>query len=523
MTTAPDRAGASWRVAAGILASRVAGLVREGVFAHFFGASGVADAWRAALRMPNFLQNLLGEGSLSASFIPIYSELLEEGREEDASRLAGAILGLLTLTAGLLAVLGILLAPILVAVIFAGFDPERQATTVGLVRILFPMTALLVVSAWALGVLNSHRRFFLPYVAPVAWNGAMIAAMVAGGVAWGLSGEELVRVLAWGALLGGALQLGVQLPLVMRLVGEFRPSLSLDAFGVREAIRNFTPVVAARGVVNLSGYLDYFLAAFLVTGSVAMIGYAQTLYLLPIALFGMSVAASELPELSRERGVDRVRFASDLSRGMERVAYFLIPSAIGYLVLGDVIVAAFFQRGAFGSDAVQVAWVVLGSYAVGMPASATSRLLSSSFYALRDTRTPARIAYLRIAASLLVGLALIFPLDQVRVGELSLGPAGLALGASAGAWLEFILLRISLRRAMGPHGVPGGRLGRMLIAGGAALLVAIFCRPLLAGLVPWVALLVGVGGFAIIYLAGTWVLGVAEPLRTLPGLRGRRR
>jgi len=510
-------------VAAGILASRASGLVREGVFAHFFGASGVADAWRAALRMPNFLQNLLGEGSLSASFIPIYSELLEQGREGDASRLASAILGLLILASGLLAFLGILLAPILVSVVFAGFDPERQATTVGLVRILFPMTALLVVSAWALGVLNSHRRFFLPYVAPVAWNGAMIAAMVAGGVSWGLSGEELVRVLAWGALLGGALQLGVQLPQVIRLVGELRPSLALDAFGVREAIRNFTPVVTARGVVNLSGYLDYFLAAFLVTGSVAMIGYAQTLYLLPIALFGMSVAASELPELSRERGVDQARFGSDLSRGMERVVFFLIPSAIGYLVLGDLIVAAFFQRGAFGPDAVQVAWVVLGAYAVGMPASATSRLLSSSFYALRDTRTPARIAYLRIAISLIVALALIFPFDRVRVGELSLGPAGLALGASAGAWLEFLLLRRSLARMIGPHGVPGRRLGRMVVAGGVALLFALLCRPLLTGMVPWIGMIGGVGGFAAVYLGGTWILGVAEPLRGLTGLRGRSR
>lgn len=503
-------------VAGGILASRLAGLVRERIFAHFFGASPVADAWRAALRMPNVLQNLLGEGSLSASFIPIYSELLEEGRERDAARFAGAVFGLLTVTAALLALLGILLAPYLVAVFFAGFDPERQAVTVVLVRILFPMTALLVVSAWALGILNSHRRFFLPYVAPVAWNAAMIAAMAVGGLRFGIEGEALARLLAWGALAGGALQLGVQLPLTLRLLGEFRPSLSREVHGVREAISNFLPVVAARGAVNLSGWLDYALAAFLAVGAVATLGYAQTLYLLPIALFGLSVAASELPELSRRRDPElRDALARDVRQGAGRVAFFLVPSTLGYLFLGDVVAAAIFETGAFGTAEVLVTWGVLAAYAPGMAASAQSRLLSSAYYALRDTRTPARIAYLRVALSLGVGAALMFPLDRIAVGPLRLGAAGLALGATAGAWVELLLLRRHLRRELGATGVGGGTLARLLMAGTGAVAVGVGLWFLLPPLHPWALALGTLVPFAGVYLGATLALGVGDPVRSL--------
>lgn len=516
------RSRASARVALGILSSRLAGLVRERVFAHFFGASPFADAWRAALRMPNVLQNLLGEGTLSAAFIPIYSELLEEKRDREAARFAGAVFGLLTLTAGLLALLGILLAPLLVAVFFVGFDPDRQALTVTLVRILFPMTALLVVSAWSLGILNSHRRFFLPYVAPVFWNAAMIGAMLVGGVALGMGGEELAVILAWGALAGGALQLLVQLPTALRLLGEFRPSLSRRVHGVREAIRNFLPVVAARGAVNLSGWLDYALAAFLAVGAVATLGYAQTLYLLPIALFGMSVAASELPELARRRGTDvRDELAADVERAATRVTYFLVPSTLGYLFLGDVVSAALFQTGAFGPAEVLVTWGVLAAYSLGMPASALSRLLSSAFYAVRDTRTPARIAYLRVALSLGVGALLMFPMDTIVVGPLRLGAAGLALGASLAAWTELVLLRRAIRPSVGRLDMGRQEVVRLLLAGALASAAGVGIALLLPPVHPWVEALGTLVPFVGVYLAATFALGVGGPLRSLLGTPSR--
>ncbi|MYG81383.1 MAG: murein biosynthesis integral membrane protein MurJ, partial [Gemmatimonadetes bacterium] len=173
---------AASRVAAGILLSRILGLLRDRAFAHYFGASALADVWKAALRIPNFLQNLLGEGSLSGSFIPVYARLLEEGREEEAGRVAGAVLGLLTRAAGVLAAAGVWVAPLLADVIVPGYSEDgRREALIPLLRILFPMTGVLVISAWALGILNSHRRFFVSYVAPAVWNLAMIVALIVAG------------------------------------------------------------------------------------------------------------------------------------------------------------------------------------------------------------------------------------------------------------------------------------------------------------------------------------------------------
>lgn len=499
-------------VSAGILLSRLTGLVRESVLAYFFGASLFADAWRAALRLPNVLQNLLGEGTLSASFIPVYAEFLEEGREEEAGRFAGAALGILVLVAGTLALLGVLLAPVLVGVFFYGFDPRRQALTVTLVRILFPMTGILVVSAWCLGVLNTHRRFFVSYVAPVVWNLAMIATLVGAGAYLALGQRDLVVALAWGALVGGALQVAVQVPFLLSVLGRFRLSARLDTPGVREAIRNFLPVVSARGVVNLSAWLDFALAAFLATGAVAVLGFAQTLYVLPISLFGMAVAASELPELSRTRRAETRILAGRVARALERVSFFVIPSALAYLFFGEVIVAALFQRGAFGLDDTLVTYGVLVAYALGLPASAGSRVLSSGFYAVRDTRTPARVAYLRVAVSLGLGAALMIPLDAYAVGRLRLGAAGLALGATVGAWLEYRLLRKRLGSALGSHGPEVSRMLSILAATVPAVGAGVGAEALLPGLPPIPRMLGTLLPFGVVYLAITWLLGVAAPV-----------
>ncbi len=464
----PGQGGAS-RVGAGILLSRLLGFLRDRIFAFYFGSSDYADAWGAALRLPNVLRNLLGEGTLSASMIPIYARYVEDGEEEAARRFAGAVLGLLAAVAGVMTLVGVALAPWMVAVFFPRWTPEKQALTTTLVRILFPMSGIFVLSAWAMGVLDSHRRFFVSYAAPALWNVALIAAMVMGGMFWGLGQRDLVVLLAWGALAGGAAQFLVQLPFVLHHLGGLRLSMGRDVPGVREAVRNFVPVVSARGVVNLSGWFEVFLAGLLAPGAVAVMRYAQTFYMLPISLFGISIAASELPELSRLDARTREALAGRVSLALRRVAYFLIPSTVGYLLLGDVVVAALFQTGAFGEAETLVTWGVLGAFALGLPATASSRALSSAFYALRDTRTPARVAYLRVGLSLVLGVALMFPLDRLGVGGLHLGAAGLALGGAGAAWLEYALLRRGLRRRIGRHG-PG--VMPVLRMGGAAALAA---------------------------------------------------
>ena len=547
MTTPPDpgtgngrRARAAFWVGAGIFLSRVAGFLRDAVLAFYFGNSREADVWGAAIRTPNIIQNLLGEGTLSASFIPVYAGFLEEGREEDAGRFAGAALGLLLVTAFGVAIIGILLAPLYIGVIFRSWDAEKQALTVSLVKIIFPMTAVMVVSAWALGILNSHRRFFVSYVAPVAWNVSMIAALFTFGtlLGWEAAGRDpdLVTVMAWGALVGGVLQLAVQLPWVIPVLKHFRLSVSRRVTGVQEAIRNLAPVVAARGVVNLSSLMDLWLAGFLVEGAVAMMGRAQTLYFLPISLFGMAIAASELPELSRNRAAVGEVMVPRVRGALDRLAFLLIPSALAYVFLGDVLVAALFQRGDFGAVDTAAVHVVLAAYALGLPASASSRALSSAFYAIRDTRTPALIATGRVTLSMAIGASLMFPLDRIGVGELRYGVAGLALGSAVGAWLEFILLRRALGRHLNSHGPGVRRVARMMAAGGVALAVGLLTRSFLGfsardGVLPDLlgessiflnplAAAGTVGAFGVAYLGLAAALGVGIPLRRGKAPRG---
>ena len=483
------------------------GFVRERLFAHFFGSSDFADAWRAAFRLPNVLRNLLGEGTLSASMVPIYSEFLGQGKHEEANRFAGAVLGLLTVVSAAAVLLGVMIAPLFVPLFFPRWSPEKQAITTTLVRILLPMSGILVISAWAIGILDSHRRFFVSYVAPVFWNITMITAMVSGGIYWGLGQRDLVVVLAWGALIGGGVQLAVQLPFVLRLVHRVQPSMGRGVEGIPEGIRNFGPVVAARGVVNLSGWFELYLAGLLANGAVAVMGYAQTFYLLPISLFGISVAASELPELSRMRGEDREVLAARVAAALRRVSYFVIPSAIAYLALGDVVIAALYETGEFRAAQTLVTWGVLAAFALGLPVSACSRALSSVFYALRDTKTPARIAYVRVLVSIVIGVIAMMPLDRYGFSGLRLGAAGLAMGASCAAWVEFVMLRRALARKIGAHGPGAGPIVRLTLAASLAAALGVALQLILPPAQPWVVALETLLPFGVLYLVATALLG----------------
>ena len=471
-----QRSRAAFLVGVGIFFSRISGFIRDILFAFFFGNTGLADVWRVALKTPNVIQNLLGEGTLSASVIPIYAELLEEERTEDAGRFAGAALGILVVVGGGAALLGVLLAPSLLPLVLFRWDVEKVALTVTMIQILFPMTAVLVASAWALAILNSHRRFFVSYVAPVAWNGVIILALAVLGFGLGWSERTLLLAVAWSALVGGVLQFTVQLPYVIPLLRHFRISVSRRVTGIREAIQNFIPVVTARGAVNIGSLLEMFAAALLAEGAVAALGYAQTLYLLPISLFGMAIAAAELPELSRQRALPLKEMGEQISVALERIHFLLIPSAVAFLIFGDLLVGAIYQRGSFLAADTPVVHAVLAAYALGLLATAASRVLSSTFYALRDTRTPARMAYLRVTVSLAVGVPLMFPLDRFGSIGLHYGAVGLALGSSTAAWLEYILLRRSLSRTIGPHGPRPRILWRIAAAASAAGLVAVLVK-----------------------------------------------
>ncbi|MCC5948706.1 MAG: murein biosynthesis integral membrane protein MurJ [Nitriliruptoraceae bacterium] len=538
-------------VAAGIGLSRISGLARDVALAYFLGANAGADAFRAALKIPNFLQNLLGEGVLSASFIPSYARLLDEGRQQDAGRLAGAVLGLLITLTGVLVLVGVLLARPLTAVLASGMTGERFELTVTLVRIMFPGIGLLVVSAWCLGVLNSHRRFFLSYVAPVMWNGGILAVLIGLGASAVL---DPAVAAGWGVVLGGALQVAVQVPSVRRcLAGSLRVSRDRDTPGLRQVLRSFGTIVTGRGIVQITALLDLWVASWLAVGAIAAVGYAQTLYLLPIALFGMSVAAAELPALSTMDHRAEERLRGRLELGLARSAFFVTGVTVAYLALAPAIVGLLLGRGEFDRATVLQVSAVLIVYAVGLLPATASRLLQSVLYAADDPRTPARTAVIRVVVALIIAVPLMLSLDRIAVdpsasgaglftladgarfptlepvdaalrdgggNRARLGALGLAVGSAVGAWVEFVLLRRAVARRAVVARLGGGTLGRLLIAAGSTLLVALAVGPAApAAPLPRLATL-GVL-LAACYLGACLALRIPEA-RQLVGHLGRR-
>lgn len=503
-------------MAAGILLSRILGLVRNRVFAHFLGTSDAADAFNAAFRIPNFLQNLFGEGVLSASFIPVYARLL--GREEkgEARAVAGAVFSLLSLVAAVLVLLGILATPALISVIAPGFSGQKREITIRLVRILFPGAGLLVLSAWCLGVLNSHRRFFLSYTAPVLWNLAIIATLLLFGRSE--QGYALAEYAAWGSVIGSALQLGVQLPLVLKLLGGLSLAVRRASASVQTVLRNFIPVFVGRGVVQISAYIDTVLASLLPSGAVAAVSYAQVLYTLPVSLFGMSVSAAELPAMSSAPGEGSelaAELRSRLERGLRQIAFFVVPSAVAFLALGDVIVGALYQTGEFTHGMTLYVWAILAGSTVGLLASTLGRLYASTFYALQDTRTPLRYAVLRVVLTLVLGYLFAIPLPELIGVERRWGAAGLTVSAGLAGWVEFSLLRQSLNRRIGRTGISIAIMTRLWLGAIGAAIAGAVVKLALEGQHPLIVALFSLGMYGIAYFAITAELGVPQARRIL--------
>jgi putative peptidoglycan lipid II flippase len=538
----PGRSGSNL-VAAGIFLSRIAGVVREVVLGLVFGLTPVADAFRFAMRVPNFLQNLLGEGALSASFIPVYARLVEDGEDGEADELAGAVAALLAATTAVLVAAGVLLAEPLV-IVFSGFEGGSAVyeLAVSLTRITTTGLGFLVLSAWCLGILNSHRSFFLPYVAPVVWNGVQIVALGAALVA-GWAPDRAAIVLAWAVVIGGMAQFAIQVPRVMKLAPALRFSFHRTP-EVNDVLGRFAPAVGARGVVQVSSLADTLLATALVTGALAAFSLTLPLYLLPISLFGFSVAAAELAEMSRR------------SSALEAVSARVVPALRRVLVPAGLVTVAFIVGGRVMIDAlygwparlldrdfsdadVTLVWLILAGFAIGLPATMTARITQNTLYSLGDVRGPARIAVIRLVVVVASSLVLMLQFDWLfldsgtrivefgdfphwpaweRVPELRrvapeegptppphLGAVGLGLGSSIGSWVEWVLLRRRLARQLG-RPVRSGWFTTVALASilsGLAMLIAVLL-PLPS---PLDAVLVGGTGVTT-YLAGLWMQGV---------------
>ena len=496
-------------VGAGIFLSRIAGLVRQRVLSHYLGLSDAADALNAAFRIPNLLQNLFGEGVLSASFIPVYARLLGEGREDEANRVAGAVGGLLALVVALIVAVGVTATPVLIAVLAPGFTGEKRQLTITLVRILFPGVGTLVLSAWCLGILNSHRRFFLSYVAPVAWNLVIIVATIVAGRR--LAPAAVALWVAWGAVAGSVAQLLVQLPPVIMLARGLRLSLDRSLPGVKVAVSNFWPALLSRGAGQLSAYVDGVIASLLGTGAVAAIASGQLLYTLPVSLFGMSVSAAELPELSSVGGDDAERRAAIVRRiedAQGRLAFLVVPCAAAFLALGQVVAGAVFQTGRFTEADSRYVWVILAGSSVGLLAATLSRLTASALYAIGDTRTPMRFALVRVALTTVLGFAAALGGPRLLGLDVRWGAAGLTATAGFAAWVEFALLRRAVGTRIGMPHFPRGALLKLWSAAATAAAAGWLVLLALGSRGPVVTGAIVLATFAAAYGALTLLLGV---------------
>lgn len=416
------------RVAAGIFTSRVVGLAREILIGGVLGRSATADAFRLAMRVPNLLQNLLGEGAISASFVPVFAELVEDEKDDEAKDLAGAIFGYLAVLVVVLVAIVVLAArPLVWLTTLGAVNGVRFDWAVQLTRITAAGAGLLVLASICLGILNAHRNYFLPYAAPVLWSGAQILAILGALIfvdrtdAEGFVTTEFFAAAQWlavAAVIGSALQFGVQWPTVRRLVSGLTPHLRRDE-NVSRVFQRFVPALTGRGVLQLSSFLDIALASLLVVGAVATLGMVTPLYLICIGVFGFSVATAELTEMSRLQK-NPALVARRVRLGIRKV---LLPAGLAtalFLFASPQIIDALYgwlnrvlDLASFGPGDVSVAAATLSAFALGLPAAMQARITQNALFALGDVAGPARIALVRLGVMAVAGFLLMIQFDHL--------------------------------------------------------------------------------------------------------------
>jgi putative peptidoglycan lipid II flippase len=504
--------------------SRIAGLIRERVFAQYLGTSDAADAYGAAFRIPALLQSVLGDRVFSSAFIPRYSRLLAQESGPEAARLARVVASIHALIVTGIVAAGVLLAPLLVSVIAPGFAPAKATLTVHLVRILFPAAGLLVLGSWCLGVLTSHRRFFLPYIVPVLSSVSIIVAL-------GVSGLEtprpdLAAAAAWGALAGAALQLLVQLPSVFRSMSRAAPP-SDESRAHLLAVRDNALPAAGRGLIGRAGtWVEVAIAGFVSTGAIAALNYAQLLYSLPVGLFTVAVSAALLPELSAAAADSQDfarRLAGPLDSALRHTAWLLVAAAAAFIALGDVIVAAVYLGGRFEPEDVNYVWAILAASSVGLVGASMGGLHATAFYAIGDTRTPLRAAIVRLAVRAVVGVLLAIPVVRWLDLDPKWGAAGLGAAIGISGWIEFVLLRRWLEARLGLRRsrdfLPW--LAKLWLVAGVAVAAAWAVKLAIPWEGPIVRAIAVLGTFSTAYVGITIAAGFQEPRSILGRWRPR--
>lgn len=429
-------------VGAATLLSRVFGFIRDVVIAWFFGAGLSSDAFFVAFRIPNLLRRLFAEGSLSIAFIPVFTEYLTVKGRDEAFKLARAAMLLLSMILAVVAVLGVLLSPVIIKVIAPGFidSPEKFFLTINLTRIMFPYIFFIGLVALCMGILNSLGHFAAPALAPVFLNIAMICSVFF--ISPYMS--DPVTGLAIGVLIGGVLQLALQVPFLIKKGLYFWQRVKIFHPGLKRIGVLMLPAVFGAAVYQINILVGTLLASLLPEGSVSYLYYADRLVQFPLGIFAIATATAILPSLSRQaasRDLEAVK--ATFAHAMKLVLFITIPSMVGLIMLREPIVALLFKRGVFDSKAVQLTAYALLYYGIGLWAFSGVRIVVSTFYALQDTRTPVRIAVISIIANIGLGIILMGPLAH----------GGLALSTSLASMLNLGLLVRALKIKLGPLGL----------------------------------------------------------------------
>ncbi len=494
-------------VSIAVMVSRVFGLIREVIFARFFGAGFLYDAFIVGFRIPNLLRDLFAEGALSAAFVKVFTDYQLRNSEAEAWRLASLVFNALAVVLGIVTIAGVLLSPLLVKAITYNYlgDPnhyypvEKAALATTLMQVMFPFILLVALAALAMGVLNTKGRFGVPASASTAFN---IASIIAGlGLAYWLSGggwdrstEKLVipdDAAQWaiigmsiGTLFGGAAQLVIQLPSLFKVGFRFSFRLSFRDEGVRRVMRLMAPAIIGTSAIQVKVVVDTIVASG-IDGGASWLSYAFRLMQFPIGVFGVAIGTAAIPTLSRLASQqDFQKFRSTLSDAIKLVLLLAVPSAAGLMVLGNPIVSLIYERGEFDAfDTNMVAWA-LTAYSIGLAGYAAIKVLSPAFYALDDAKTPMYVSL----ASIVIHVATSFGMMQLlsTVGQSAerpngYGHAGVALATSMVALVNFLALALLMRKRI--NGINGGEIGaafiKILMASAAMSAVCYFSYLLL--------------------------------------------
>lgn len=420
------------------LCSRVLGVIRDMVIAWFFGAGMNSDAFIVAFRIPNLMRRLFAEGSLSMAFIPVFTDCLVRQGKQEAFHLAQSAIRLVSVILVVVAITGVALAPMLVRLFAPGFDPlsERFALTVTMTRIMFPYIVLIGLVALSMGILNALGHFAAPAFAPVFLNAGIIGSAL-------LISPHLARPvtgLAVGVIIGGGLQLMLQVPFLVRYGVRFRKPSAFCHAGMKKVARLMLPTVFGAAVYQINILAGTLLASFLGEGSVSYLYYADRLVQFPLGIFAIATATAVMPTLSRQASAGDYRALGDtFAYGLNLVLFITVPSMIGLMVLKEPIVALLFKRGAFDAESTRQTASALLCYGVGLWAFSAVRIVVSTFYALQDTRTPVKIGAVSVAVNIALGVLLMKPM----------GHSGLALSASLASIVNLVLLLTALGRRFG--------------------------------------------------------------------------